>query len=73
MAQLNADRIRRCLHQSLVTVSKAIERIRNTFIFCTTVLDSSIGKPAPGVGVRLEIHQPSATMGLETWGLLAKG
>ncbi|KAI0278163.1 hypothetical protein BGY98DRAFT_917378 [Russula aff. rugulosa BPL654] len=38
------------------------------------VLDSSIGKPAPGVGVRLEIHQASATTGgSETWGPLAKG
>ncbi|KAN0124861.1 hypothetical protein V8E52_001413 [Russula decolorans] len=38
------------------------------------VLDSSIGKPAPGVGVRLEIHQASATAGgSETWGPLAKG
>jgi len=38
------------------------------------VLDSSIGKPAPGVGVRLEIHQTSATAGgSETWEPLAKG
>ncbi len=70
----SADKIRRCLHQSLVTVSRAIETIRNPFIFCTTVLDSSIGKPAPGIGVRLEIHQASATAGgSETWGPLAKG
>ena len=64
----------RCLHQSLVTVSKAIDTMRNPFILCTTVLDSSIGKPAPGVGVRLEIHQASATAGgSETWVSLAKG
>jgi len=38
------------------------------------VLDSSIGKPAPGIRVRLEIHQAPATAGSsEAWGLLAKG
>jgi len=38
------------------------------------VLDSSIGKPAPGVGIRLQVRHASPTAGdSETWETLAKG
>lgn len=49
----------------------------NSFIFFySTVLDSSIGKPAPGVGVSLQVYNvrtsPLAAGG-EVWESLANG
>ena len=68
-------RLPRCpLHRSLVTVCETPETTRNPFILCMAVLDSSIGKPAPGVGVHLKVRKASAIPGdSETWSSLAKG
>ena len=37
------------------------------------VLDSSIGKPAPGVGVSLQVYTSAPAAGGEIWESLANG
>ena len=48
-------------------------QVIHSFLY-STVLDSSIGKPAPGVSVSLQVYHASAVAGGEViWESLAKG